>query len=222
MRHYLYAAYHKLDVNEILSKPVSFKVKSVNNAVTDLRICNLSGPKPSISGQTKIYKRGKDMVIVRKVDGLVVYTDYSPDLYRVLTSYGCLHTKTDDDRLALYISKEHSVYLYHLRMVEHLYGLPEDTTELIANIERLRDEYFSKGMCIDHLDNDCCNNRLSNLMVMGVAENTSKNGIVKVIRNLGYPFFCWVERYNEVMIKLQAGCISQFIWFRCSHAPSVP
>lgn len=45
---------------------------------------------------------------------------------------------------------------------------------------------------------------------MGVAENTSKNGIVKVIRNLGYPFFCWVERYNEVMIKLQAGCISQF------------
>lgn len=208
--HHLYAAFHKLDVNEILSKPVSFKVKSANNAITDLRISNLSGPKPSISGQTKIYKRGKDMVIVRKVDGLVTYMDYSLDLYRVLTSYGCLHTKTDDDRLALYIDKNHSIYLYHLRMIEHLYGLPKDTNELIANIERLRDEYFSKGMCIDHLDNDCCNNRLSNLMVMSIAENTSKNGIVKAIRNLGHPFFCWAERYDDMAIKMQAGYISQF------------
>ena len=208
--HHLYAGYHNLDVNEILPKPVSFKVKSANNAVTDLRISNLSGPKPSISGQTKIYKRGKDMVIVRKVDGLVTYLDYSPDLYRVLTSYGCLHTKTDDDRLALYIDREHSIYLYHLRMIEHLYGLPRNINELIANIERLRDEYFSKGMCIDHLDNDCCNNRLSNLMVMSIAENTSKNGIVKVIRNLGYPFFYWAERYDDTAIKMRTGYFSQF------------
>ena len=208
--HHLYAGYHNLDVNEILSKPVSFKVKSVNNAITDLRICNLSGPKPSISGQTKIYKRGKDMVIVRKVDGLVTYTDYSPDLYRVLTSYGCLHTKTGDNRLALYINKNHSIYIYHLRMIEHLYGLPKDTTELIDNIERLRDEYFGKGMQIDHLDNDCCNNRLSNLMLMTISENGKKRGIVKSIQNLGYPFFCWAERYDDTAVKMQAGYSSQF------------
>lgn len=210
LRHHLYATYHNLDVNEILPKPVSFKVKNANNAVTDLRISNLSGPKPSISGQTKIYKRGKEMVIVRKVDGLVTYMDYSLDLYRVLTSYGWLHTKTDDDRLALYIDKNHSIYLYHLRMIEHLYGLPKDTNELIANIERLKDEYFGKGMQIDHLDNDCCNNRLSNLMLMTTSENSKKRGIVKSIRNLGYPFFYWAERYDDTAVKMQAGYFSQF------------
>lgn len=214
LRHYIYAAYHKADITRILSSDVRFKTKKANGTVMDLRKENLRGPLereiPPISGWTAVMRRGKDIVITRKVDGLVTYTDYSPELYRVLKGYGALHTKANDNRLCLYIDDKHDIYLYHLRMIEHLYGLPHDTEGLIANIERFRDEYMRQGMVIDHIDNDCTNDRLSNLMLMSLENNSAKSAIMRAIKKLGYPFFCWAERYDDTAITLQAGYFSQF------------
>lgn len=214
LRHYIYAAYHKADIARILSSVVKFKTRKAVGTIVDLRMDNLSGPLekeiPPISGWTAVMRRGKDLVITRKVDGLVTYTDYSPELYRVLKGYGALHTKANDNRLCLYIDDKHDIYLYHLRMIEHLYGLPHDTDGLIANIERFRDEYLRKGMIVDHIDNDCTNDKLSNLMLMSLENNSAKSAIMRAIKKLGYPFFCWAERYDDTAITLRAGYFSQF------------
>lgn len=215
LRHYIYATYHKAELTQILSETVGFDSKVIQmNNLMDLRISNLRGPLdkavPPISGWTAVMRRGKDIVITRKADGLVTYTDFSPELYRVLNDYGALHTKADDNRLCLLIDGKHDIYLYHLRMIEHLYGLPRDTEGLIANVERFRSEYLRKGMVIDHIDNDCTNDRLSNLMLMSLENNSAKSAIMRAIKKLGYPFFCWAERYDDTAITLQAGYFSQF------------
>lgn len=218
LRHYIYAAYHKADLNLILNERVELDFNSAYSTGTetlmDLRISNLSGPLDKtvvpISGWTAVMRRGKDIVITRKAGGLVTYTDFSPELYRVLNDYGALHTKADDNRLCLLIDSKHDIYLYHLRMIEHLYGLPHDTEGLIANIERFRDEYLRQGMVVDHIDNDCTNDRLSNLMLMSLENNNVKSAIMRAIKKLGYPFFCWAERYDDTAITLQAGYFSQF------------
>ncbi len=155
-------------------------------------------------------RRGKDIVITRKVDGLVTYVDYSPELYHVLNSYGALHTKANDKRLSLCIDGKHDVYLYHLRMIEHLYGLPKDTEELIANIDRFRAEQLGQDYIVDHIDNDSTNDRLSNLMLITTGQNNAKRYIKEGLEKVGYPFFLWAERYDNTAIKMQAGYISQF------------
>lgn len=218
LRHYIYAAFHNVEPSRILNERVSFDFNSTYSAemrnVMDLRISNLRGPLdktiPPISGKTAVMRRGKDIVITRKADGLVTYTDYSPELYRVLNDYGALHTKADDNRLSLLIDSKHDIYLYHLRIIEHLYGLPKDTEGLVANIDRFRSEFLGRGLVVDHIDNDCANNRLSNLMLMRLEENNTKNGIMRMLKKLGYPFFCWAERYDDTAIKMQAGYFSQF------------
>ena len=218
LRHYIYAAYHNADLDQILGEKVDYNQKSewlsagVN--CVDLRTANLIGPKekeaPLITGKTAVVRRGKDIVLIRKVDGLVTYTDYSPALYRVLNGYGALHTKSEDKRLSLYIDDKHDVYVYHLRLIEHLYGLPEDTDGLIANIDRFRAEQLGQENIVDHIDNDCHNNRLSNLMLMTVEQNNSKRFISQGLQKINYPFFLWAERYDNTAIKMQAGYISQF------------
>ena len=218
LRQYLYAAYHKVNIDQILREKVEYRQKtkwpSAGVVCADLRITNLIGPMekkaPIITGKTTVVRRGKDIVITRKVDGLVTYVDYSPELYRILNSYGALHTKSDDKRLSLYIDGEHDVYLYHLRMIEHLYGLPENTEGLIANIDRFRAEQLGQEYIVDHLDNDCHNNRLSNLMLMTVGQNNTKQCIREGLEKIGYPFFLWAERYDNTLIKMLAGYISQF------------
>lgn len=218
LRHYLYAAYHHTGVDQILREKVEYKKKtkwpSAGVVCADLRITNLIGPREKkaqfTTGKTTVIRRGKDIVITQKVDGLVTYVDYSPELYRVLNGYGVLHTKSDDKRLSLYIDGEHDVYLYHLRMIEHLYGLPEDTKGLIASIDRFRAEQLGQKYIVDHLDNDCSNNRLSNLMLMTLSDNNRKAKIMQDIKNLGLPYFCWAERYDDTAITLRAGYMSQF------------
>lgn len=218
LRHYLYAAYHHTDLAQILREKIEYKKKtkwhSAGVVCADLRIANLIGPKEKeaqlITGKTSMVRRGKDIVITQKVDGLVTYVDYSPELYRVLNGYGALHTKSDDKRLSLCIDDKHDVYLYHLRMIEHLYGLPVDTEGLIANIDRFRAEQLGQECIVDHLDNDCHNNRLSNLMLMTVGQNNTKQSIREGLEKIGYPFFLWAERYDNTAIRMQAGYISQF------------
>lgn len=219
LRHHLYAAYHKENLDQILREKVEYKQKkkwpSAGVVCADLRIANLIGPvekrKSSlVTGKTVVVRRGKDIVIIRRADGLVTYTDYSPALHRVLNGYGALHTKSEDKRLSLYIDDEHDVYVYHLRLIEHLYGLPEDTEGLIANIDRFRVEQLGQEYIVDHLDNDCHNNRLSNLMPMTIGQNNVKKSIKESLEKIGYPFFLWAERYDNTSITMQAGYISQF------------
>ena len=214
LRHYIYAAYHSVNLDVVANDGVWFIKPPTIKEVTDLRISNLKGSLdikiPAITGHTAMVKRGKDIVITRKVDGLVAYLDYSPELFRVLKCYGALHTKANDNRLCLYIDDKHDIYLYHLRMIEHLYGLPHDTEGLIANIDRFRAEQLSQKRIVDHLDNDCSNNRLSNLMLMTLGDNNRKAKIMQDIKNLGLPYFCWAERYDDTAITLRAGYMSQF------------
>lgn len=218
LRHYLYAAYHHTDLAQILREKVEYKKKtewpSAGVVCADLRITNLIGSmekeSPFITGKTSVVRRGKDIVITRKVDGLVTYVDYSPELYHVLNSYGALHTKANDKRLSLCIDGKHDVYLYHLRMIEHLYGLPKDTEGLIANIDRFRAEQLGQDYIVDHIDNDSTNDRLSNLMLITTGQNNAKRYIKEGLEKVGYPFFLWAERYDNTAIKMQAGYISQF------------
>lgn len=237
LKNYLVSAYANIPLEKI--KRVWLKDRA--DGANDLRISNLrcrafATTIPSLNGDTVIERRKKDIVILHKSSGVVSYVDYTPEMMRILTEFGALHSRAKDKRLSLLLDSKNDNLLHQIRIALDLYGLPDGfcKDDVIAMMERLRDEHISKGITVDHIDGDCRNNRLSNLILMKKAHNVKKQRLtsalvsldarlevgkedeksndekqhVRVVEGDIVHWFCWAERYDRTSICMQAGYCS--------------
>lgn len=199
LKHHILGAYYGLPIKDKYHDVVRYCHRH-SGPIIDIRAKNLWCH--SIAGKPGIIRKDNEILIWRN-NCIIARTDYTKPMYDLLRSdWVCLHTKSRDKRVALFIDGEHDAFLYHVRMAEHVYGLPADKGGLIETMDKFRSEYLDKEFEIDHLDCDGTNNCLSNLMIMSKADNILKGSLTKQIR---LPYFCWLERYDEESIKMQAG-----------------
>ena len=198
LKNYLVSAYANIPLEKI--KRVWLKDRA--DGANDLRISNLrcralATTIPSLNGDTVIERRKKDIVILHKSSGVVSYVDYTPKMMRILTEFGALHSRARDKRLSLLLDSKNDNLLHQIRIALDLYGLPDGfcKDDVIAMMERLRDEHISKGITVDHIDGDCLNNRLNNLILMKKAQNVKKQRLTAALVNLDA---CLKVRKHEV------------------------
>ena len=237
LKNYLVSAYANLPLEKIKSVWLKDRVDGANDLrISNLRCRALATTIPSLNGDTVVEHRGKDIVIIRKLSGVVSYVDYTPEMMRILTEFGALHSRARDKRLSLLLDSKNDKLLHQIRIALDLYGLPEgfSKNDVIAIMERLRAEHISKGMTVDHIDGDCLNNRLSNLILMKKAHNVKKQRLtsalvsldarlevgkedeksndekqhVRVVEGDIVHWFCWAERYDRTSICMRAGYCS--------------
>lgn len=212
---HMISAYYNVPLEKI--KNVRRRLKPRGKETEDIRLENLSCN--SISGfvpykeNTTVHRKGNDIAILRRPFGIMTYTDFTPQMMEIVTRFGAARTRSPDKRLSIWIDSSHDHYLHHLRVALDLYGLPENFSkdDVLAMMERFRAEYTcpEKGMVVDHLDSDCHNDRLSNLVIMDKRLNASKGWITTKIANLDPHYFCWAERNTATTVRLRAGCLSQ-------------
>lgn len=237
LKNYLVSAYANIPLEKIKSVWLKDRVDGANDLrISNLRCRALATTIPSLNGDTVVEHRGKDIVIIRKLSGVVSYVDYTPEMMRILTEFGALHSRARDKRLSLLLDSKNDKLLHQIRIALDLYGLPEgfSKNDVIAIMERLRAEHISKGMTVDHIDGDCLNNRLSNLILMKKAHNVKKQRLtsalvsldarlevgkedeksndekqhVRVVEGDIVHWFCWAERYDRTSICMRAGYCS--------------
>ena len=223
LHHHIMAAYGNIPLKTVREAKVSFKVKSHGN-MKDLRICNLrcravpGHITPEYSGgRYKVIKHCNEIKIINQDTGAVTITDYSKWLYDLLRNKAdYLKLQSRDNRLCVQVCGSNE-YLYHICLAVHLYGVPDGEDALSIKLGKFRLQYLSKGKQVDHLDNDCSNNRLSNLIVMTKAQHYKKHSIEASMLKLGLsgvPCFCWLERYDDTAVTMRAG------YFRLMQAPT--
>lgn len=187
LKNYLVSAYANIPLEKIKSVWLKDRVDGVNDLrISNLRCRALATTIPSLNGDTVIERRKKDIVILHKSSGVVSYVDYTPEMMRILTEFGALHSRARDKRLSLLLDSKNDNLLHQIRIALDLYGLPDGfcKDDVIAMMERLRDEHISKGITVDHIDGDCLNNRLNNLILMKKAQNVKKQRLTAALVNL--------------------------------------
>lgn len=188
LKSYLVSAYANIPLDKIKRVWLKDRVDGANDLrISNLRCRALAATIPSeLNGDTVVKRRGKDIVILHKSSGVVSYVDYTPEMMRILTEFGALHSRARDKRLSLLLDSKNDNLLHQIRIALDLYGLPEGfcKDDVIAIMERLRAEHISKGMTVDHIDGDCHNNRLSNLILMKKAQNVKKQSLTSALVRL--------------------------------------
>ena len=237
LKSYLVSAYANIPLDIIKRVWLQDRVDGANDLrISNLRCRALAATIPLLNGDTVVKHRGKDIVILRKSSGVVSYVDYTPEMMRILTEFGALHSRARDKRLSLLLDSKNDNLLHQIRIALDLYGLSKDFSkdDVIAIMERLRSEHISKGMTVDHIDGDCLNNRLTNLILMNKAQNVKKQRLTAALVNLDacleaskedeknnneqqqvrvvegdiVHWFCWTERYDRTSICMRAGYCS--------------
>lgn len=209
LSHYILSAIHSIPVDEIrLAGVLLLHDKS------DFRERNLYCPL--INGHEsvtlRIWRKWDELVYRYKSNGTIGHTDYSPKLAEVLCApYLSWHTasKSSQYRIgAVLRGTNQQVYLYQIRMMEELYGLPTDEDGFRETLKRYRAEYSDKGLTIDHLDGDIDNNRLSNLFTMPLRMNIAKAACTRKIKA---PYFWNSKRVDDKTIEVEAGREAEII-----------
>lgn len=184
LKSYLVSAYANIPLEKIKRVWLQDRVDGANDLrISNLRCRALAATIPLLNGDTVVKHHGKDIVILRKSSGVVSYVDYTPEMMRILTEFGALHSRARDKRLSLLLDSKNDNLLHQIRIALDLYGLPEGFSkdDVIAIMERLRAEHIGKGMTVDHIDGDCLNNRLSNLILMKKAHNVKKQSLTSAL-----------------------------------------
>lgn len=187
LKSYLVSAYANIPLDIIKRVWLQDRVDSANDLrISNLRCRALATTIPSLNGDTVVNHRGKDIVILHKSSGVVSYIDYTPEMMRILREFGALHSRARDKRLSLLLDSKNDNLLHQIRIALDLYRLPKGfcKDDVIAIMERLRAEHISKGMTVDHIDGDCFNNRLSNLILMKKAQNVKKQSLTSALVRL--------------------------------------
>ena len=187
LKSYLVSAYANIPLDIIKRVWLQDRVDGANDLrISNLRCRALATTIPSLNGDTVVKHRGKDIVILHKSSGVVSYIDYTPEMMRILREFGALHSRARDKRLSLLLDSKNDNLLHQIRIALDLYRLPKGfcKDDVIAVMERLRAEHISKGMTVDHIDGDCFNNRLSNLILMKKAQNVKKQSLTSALVRL--------------------------------------
>ena len=222
LHHHIMAVYGNIPLKTVQEATVSFKVKSDGN-MKDLRVSNLrcrAVPERITSeytgGRYRVVRSKAEIKIINQDTGAVTTTDDEKWLYGLLQDKrDYLKVQSRDSRLCVPICGSVE-YLYHICLAVHLYGVPKSEDDLSIKLGKFRADYLSKGNQVDHLDHDCSNNRLSNLIVMTKAQHCRKQSVETSLLKLGLsgvPCFCWLERYDNTAVTMRAG------YFRLLKAP---
>lgn len=209
LSHYILSGIHKIPVDEICSAGVRLL-----HDKSDFRERNIYCPlfDNHESGTLQIWRKWDELVYRYKSSGAIGYTDYSPELAAVLCSpYLSWHpaSKSSQYRMGAVLRETNQqVYLYQIRMMEVLYGLPLDEKGFREVLKRYRAEYSDKGLTVDHLDGDIDNNRLSNLFTMPLRINIAKASCTRKIKA---PYFWNSKRADNKTIEVEAGREAEII-----------
>lgn len=215
LTHYIMSAYSDVPLDAIKKATVSMKqVPCSDRDIRDLRICNLRckavpnriTPEYTCGFVVQRYPNN-EIKIINQNTGVVVSADYSGWLYDLLQDKkDYLKLQSRDNRLCVPVCGSIE-YLYHICVAVDLYGVPHDEGDLGKKMVQFRSEYLSQRMQVDHLDNDCNNNRLRNLIVMTQSQHSKKQSLEADMKNLGLPYFCWAERYDATAVMVRAGIL---------------
>lgn len=211
LKHHIISAITNKPWEEIAKATVSYKLEPCGN-VYNLKVSNLvcslleRSNHPEAYSRFVVTRKGRGEInIITKRHNIVYKTDYHPWLYNLLMEkQNAFRIEGKDDRLRVRVGDRFE-YIYHVIMAVYLYGTPTNEEDLAEKISLFRKEYLSLGNIVDHIDADVCNNRLSNLIVMSIAQNSSKSNVQSDIKNLGHPFFCWAERYDDTSVVAKMG-----------------
>lgn len=215
LQHHIMAAYGNVSLNAVQEATVTFKVRNTDKDSRDLRISNLRCRAVTehitpdyTGGKYHVSRCGNDIKIINQDTGAVTTTDNEKWLYKLLSDKkDYLKVQSRDNRLCIPICGSIE-YLYHICMAVCLYGIPTNEEDLSVKLNRFRVECLSKGNQVDHLDNDCTNNHISNLIVMTKTQHYKKRSIEVGMINLGSsgaPYFMWLKRYDNTSVTMQAG-----------------
>lgn len=111
-------------------------------------------------------------------DGVKDYADYDDTLYKILT-LNRLRPYRNNGRLKFNVCAdgvEHTFYFYDLAMACYHGIVKQDT--FLADLQRYYDYKSSRGLSIDHADNNIHNNTRLNISLMDIGLNGGKNAIV--------------------------------------------
>ncbi len=213
LKHHIISSITNRSWEEVAKATVSYKLEPYGN-VYNLKIQNLvcslleRSNHPEACSRFVITRKGKNEInVINKRRNIVYITDFHPWLYNLLIEkQNALRIEGKDNRLRVLVGDRFE-YIYHVVMAVHLYGTPTNEEDLAEKISLLRKEFLSLKNIVDHIDADVRNNRLSNLIMMSIAQNSSKSNVQLDIRNLGHPFFCWAERYDDTSVVAKMGYI---------------
>lgn len=208
LKHWIIASHYDMSLNKILSLPVRYQKRWGTHDKFDLRadnlVCSLVPKRESIS--LKVWRKWDELLLLHKSSAEIYYCNHTADLDRVLQSswfswhYIC---REKSRRLAgIMTGLKTPVYLYHLVMIDQLYGLPTEKEKFIDTFKQYQAEYSNQKITIDHLDSDPHNNRLNNLFLMPKKDNTDKQ---KFTKKITLPYFWNSKRIDADTIYVEAG-----------------
>lgn len=206
LQHWLLSDAYDLPLGLLRQTRVYFLNKENNN---DIRLSNLYSTlvKTTETPSAKVYRNKDQLFVLLKSHNEVTRFDYSSNLEQLLTS-GFLHNFSlggkNNDRLICYVADTGKrLYLAHIIMARSCYGdLPTDKDMFLAIMKRFNEEYTQNDFEVEHLNANTYDNRMANLILMPSKMNNTKGGLMRQIK---FPYFCWVERYDNTSVTMQAG-----------------
>lgn len=208
--HHLIAVFAGLSVDEITKVKVCFKRKPYAG-IHDLRISNITCKAlshinhPDVYGGINITKNGDTIYIINQNTGETHTTDYSSDMYNLLVeSRDDISYQARDRRVGINVDGRFE-YLYHIVLAIDMYGYPTDLIPLRTIMEKFKSNCLRDNNTVDHLDGDCTNNKLKNLIILTEDQNTRKAAATKWIRKFGKHYFCFLEAVDDKSVRIRAG-----------------
>jgi len=202
--HHIMSAVHQLSLDEVLSSRVALTSKRKADLRAENIYCSIIPRRETVS--VRASKNFDELCVRYKPQNLVAKSDYSEALESVVTSpfltWHLIGRAKSECLAAILNGGSKTVYLYQIRMAEHLYGLPTDREGFAATIERFRADYDTKIWSIDHLDGNRSDDRLINLFMMTRANNTAKGSYTSQIK---HPYFFNSRRHSDTQIEVEAG-----------------
>ena len=202
--HHIAGAVHQLSLDEVLSSRVALTSKRKADLRAENIYCSAIPSRETVS--IRASKKFGELYIRYKPQNMVTKSDYSEALESVVTSpfltWHLIGRAKSECLTAILNSENKTVYLYQIRMAEHLYGLPTDREGFAATIERFRADYDTKVWSVDHLNENRSDDRLQNLFMMTKANNTAKGDCTRQIK---HPYFFNSRRHSDTQIEVEAG-----------------
>lgn len=206
LMHHIAADFFSIRLDFLIGKRVRFRRRKDADGVYDYRLCNVWFPEIEyLCDFPPVYidHFGDDIFIYREDKELTTVTDYSRNMFTILNTYP-VHPEARDKREKVYVDKTHGYYLYQMRWAENIYAyLPLERSELIETMSRFECEH--RNYVMDHLDENCRNDRLENLMIMTKEQNNRKSKIARKALGIEKKYWYKVTRYDDFRVRFESG-----------------
>jgi hypothetical protein len=188
LMHRITSAVYGVRLDTLVNYKIKYAQRVLPDGRYDYRLGNVWFPRNRFSldlGQPVKIDRVDDKISVfrGKLHQETIY-DYTNGIWEILNKYP-VFCRARDYRETLRVDSNHIYLLYRVALADHLCGgLPSEHDALIAATERFEREYGA-DLDIDHLDGDCLNCRIINLMLMTRSQNVRKEKIQSQLQKQG-------------------------------------